>query len=595
MADPNYFWDRIEPHTRSEQLEEGLQARVADPLWFLARQWQVGEFRGEDASTPIHASLEVGWQPLKTFRNEAHARQEIEPIRAGRPLEVRVEAAPVGQNTGDIALAVESGLQFLRRLAATPLAHLRAKFREAFALDIDPARLEGLPERERNRLTLMARRALDGRKLFSAPDEHILDVASSMDERTLLEAILSRWRISYNDRFEEPVEYGDTWVSERLEHAFSVGVATHQGELLLSAPEYAGGHLDWHSFDIVSDPAVKHGLGYESIQRRSAHLLPVPLAYAGMPNSRWWEFEEGTIYFGDIEGGPADIGRMCIAEFATVYSDDWFLLPIRLPVGSLARVTRLRVLDTFGRSHRILPTAFNDLQRVGLNATNAERPWVFFELAGDPSIQNASKKKIPSAEDEDQLAPWLYLPPVLMGSMHGKALEEVGFLRDEGANLGWAIESTIEAPTGRPLKRRHLWGLAQTSSSLFEKGPGKNTNNPDEAWKYKLQTLVPPYWIPLIPERVNEQSSEMRLRRARMLAWDDIPEKWAKGPKGDLLAPHRPLWFYEEEIPPGGIQVSRRWQMARGGDGTLHLWMSRRKRPGRGERGSGLKYDTMEK
>src|SRR6476620_5006117 len=88
-------WDRIEPHTRDTELEEGLEGRLADPLWLLGRQWQVGEFRGEDAATPIHASLDVGYRPLESFRNEARPGGPVEPLSSASPLEARVEAAPL--------------------------------------------------------------------------------------------------------------------------------------------------------------------------------------------------------------------------------------------------------------------------------------------------------------------------------------------------------------------------------------------------------------------------------------------------------------------------------------------------------------------
>src|SRR4051812_42802910 len=42
-------WTRLEPRARDNGLEQGLQARVADPLWLLARQRTFGEFTGEDA------------------------------------------------------------------------------------------------------------------------------------------------------------------------------------------------------------------------------------------------------------------------------------------------------------------------------------------------------------------------------------------------------------------------------------------------------------------------------------------------------------------------------------------------------------------
>ena len=38
-------WKRLESATVDPALTEGLEARVADPLWMLARQWQTGEFK----------------------------------------------------------------------------------------------------------------------------------------------------------------------------------------------------------------------------------------------------------------------------------------------------------------------------------------------------------------------------------------------------------------------------------------------------------------------------------------------------------------------------------------------------------------------
>ena len=48
-------WLRLEPRTRKADMAAGLQARIYDPLWLLARQWQTGEFQGEDAGSPAAA------------------------------------------------------------------------------------------------------------------------------------------------------------------------------------------------------------------------------------------------------------------------------------------------------------------------------------------------------------------------------------------------------------------------------------------------------------------------------------------------------------------------------------------------------------
>ena len=53
MSDPLYLI--LEPGRTDT--DEGLRARVADPVWFITRQWQLGELQGEDAAFPGFARL----------------------------------------------------------------------------------------------------------------------------------------------------------------------------------------------------------------------------------------------------------------------------------------------------------------------------------------------------------------------------------------------------------------------------------------------------------------------------------------------------------------------------------------------------------
>ena len=50
-------WNRLEGRPRSDDLARPLRAEVRDPAWMLARQWQFGEFEGQDAGAPIQAKL----------------------------------------------------------------------------------------------------------------------------------------------------------------------------------------------------------------------------------------------------------------------------------------------------------------------------------------------------------------------------------------------------------------------------------------------------------------------------------------------------------------------------------------------------------
>jgi hypothetical protein len=65
-------------------------------------------------------------------------------------------------------------------------------------------------------------------------------------------------------------------------------------------------------------------------------------------------------------------------------------------------------------------------------------------------------------------------------------------------------------------------------------------------------------------------------------------------PLGRILEPTEDLWIHDEEVPRDGVNVTRSWQLARDPFGRTHLWLGRRKGPGRGEGSSGLRFDIVE-
>src|SRR5690349_8448988 len=120
-------WTRLEPRARSGDMRPGLEGRVYDPLWLLGRQWQVGEFEGEDAGSPVWARLRTEVAPLGAVRMpHTNARA----YSAATPLEVEVERDVVGAL--DRRTAAEAGLHFLRQLDAEGVGAYRERFRSAF-------------------------------------------------------------------------------------------------------------------------------------------------------------------------------------------------------------------------------------------------------------------------------------------------------------------------------------------------------------------------------------------------------------------------------------------------------------------------------
>src|SRR3954462_497598 len=91
------YWNRVEPRPRSAEIAEALAARVRDPLWLLTRQWQMGEFAGEDAGSPIGAQGAWRADPITEVRGRAGGVQPPDPLL---PLEAVVEARPVPLTRG---------------------------------------------------------------------------------------------------------------------------------------------------------------------------------------------------------------------------------------------------------------------------------------------------------------------------------------------------------------------------------------------------------------------------------------------------------------------------------------------------------------
>jgi hypothetical protein len=542
----------------------------------MARQWQLGEFKGEDAASPIDIKATVFSNRVDSFRNEATDGAPIEPASWARPLEARVEAEAVLDGPSALALAAEAGVQFLRRLELAGLGALRraVDWVTLFGFDLAAEGIDTthLPARAVRRLQLLERRGVDGRRLLGITRDQFRQIVKRQPrmDRVAFRAVFDAWSREYADRIREPGTSGDCWVEDRMEYAFSLGVRTGGGEVVLSADDYPGGHLDWYHFRI--DPEATHGLARRPAQRQDIHMLPQPAMFRGQGASRWWEFEDRAVYFGKLSAGPADIARLVVAEYGAVFSDDWFLIPVSVDVGTLNRVENVEVRDVFGGSTKILPTAVLDYDAHGV-----DRPFRFFELEGDDSA--ASRR-----------APWLLVVPALADVQNGKPVERVTLLRDEQANLGWAIEQQIELPTGETMNRRVQWAQSEDTTSVDD----LDESEASDAWRYRLQTPVPPWWIPLVPERISDGSPEVRLRRGRMHGWDEI-DVGLRGAKGRIIGMARALHIREEEVPRGGVVVTRGWQRARAADGSVHLWMARRKRPGRGDRGSGLEFDVIER
>ncbi len=250
-------WYRLEPNSADADLDESVQARVADPLWALARQWQLGEFKGEDAASPVHLRARLHTSRIATFRNDAVPDAEVEQFASHTPLNCRVEAEQVLDGPAAILLAAEAGVQFLRRLDRADLGDLRRAVDWPAVLGFDASTSDGalgrLPAREADpaRTDRPTRAGRPPAVPVDAAGLRALAPAGVIVDAERLAAVLHTWRGEYAGRIAGPQESGDCWSDERFEYQFSLGVATGDGEVVLRADEYPGGQLDWYALRVA--------------------------------------------------------------------------------------------------------------------------------------------------------------------------------------------------------------------------------------------------------------------------------------------------------------------------------------------------------
>jgi len=531
MADKRF---RLEGSTRSDEVETGLQAQIGDALWILARQWQVGEFRGEDAASPVLARYQMRTAQVTGFRSYRDKTfTSIDPLV---PLEAYAEQQPPNP-LASFWRSAEAGLHLLQMLSASSFDALRDPLRQHNALEA-PAQTEPT---EQAWVRLLVRRTCDGEQIYRNRTRiaQALQRQLPAAQQAAFQTTFNAWIAWYADRIFTDGDL-NCWDSERMEYRFQVGAGTDSGAVVLEAGEYPGGHLDWFSFD-------RRELNAQLPSTEQVHdpktVLPAPVRFAGMAAQRFWEFEDGAVNFGDLSNNLADFAGMITAAFVTTNGDDWYVIPVRVPIGSLAKIDSLEVVDSFGDTQSIPSMASLD---------GANRVWRFFELNGDGAD------------------PLLFVPAVALGRLQGEVVESVSLIRDETENLAWGIESRYEGVLERSIERLRQWAVSRADLPAAE---------PSDLWKYRLLNPIPPNWIPFIPVQTGA-NAQVRLKRGRMAEWELLPPELV-GIRGMTLLPNpaQPLNIYEEEVPSSGIAVTHAYQFARHPSGQSYVWLGRSKQP----------------
>jgi hypothetical protein len=648
-------WLHIEPRCRSEDFSQGIEARTADPLWMLARQWQMGEFKGEDNGSPIQAEVSY-------FTNEIREIKlgEGNPIDLANapPLEAIVEREAVEMDWRTRVLVGQQFERLLRSRFGSNADAVICKYRKKFPVKRSTGDEETELDRDTMRfLQLMEGRVIDGGVLLEKirKDPIHLPHGGGIINIIMLKKALQEIVDWYDGLYTVPGEKeGSAWQPQRLEYKFKLpsikipfhsryagiidlgegieaGKEVNKGSLLfnihtgseqhyhgapfdgkileifvsngdkvnkgdpvimlidssddvkdkisLVVPEYRNGELDWYHFvvenapeQLIGDPITKD-------------FTPACIEFPGMPVRRWWGFEDSNVDLGDLNVETIDLAKMALMDFVFVYGDDWFLVPLTVPMGSLTKINEICVTDVFGVKTTIKKRSRD---RDGSPLDH----WDMFTLS------RADRPTEASCDD------FLFIPHALHFREESQPVEEVDFMRDEGANRVWAVEHKVRNGLGNPVngfdaqneRRECEMEGAIPESDAFSTGESlDNSTMP----VYRLASTVPDNWIPYVPVHVPVQPDgsdlkdidelfSIKLRQADMMSKDNDHD-----PMTSILNRGDIDWINEESIPRAGVKVQLTKQRVRWIDGKTYVWLGRKVVTGKGEGSSGLRFDII--
>jgi len=293
MVNQYDLYRRLEPVPPSSNLDRGFLAEVADPAWFLARQWKLGELQGEDASSPVGVLCRVSHQKIDLHAGNPLLDPAVTPPEAivesepsdwwtpGRRIRIGATAA------GSLPPLASADPSLLLRDLPTPYDAFDGTGYDGYRLWLHQASL-------------------------SLPAGLFADVPATAPQ--------------------------DLWNPAELCYDTAFECASSK----LTLNRQTGGQIDWHSVDANAPLQVPATLA------TGERILVNRLSYPGAPHPRWWQIEDHEV---DIGGFPPDrshFATMLLIDAIASHSNDWFLFPMATSTGTAVTLHQVDVVDSFG-------------------------------------------------------------------------------------------------------------------------------------------------------------------------------------------------------------------------------------------------------
>ncbi len=595
-------WNRLEGRARGQNFTRALKAEVRDALWFISRQWQMGEFIGDDAASPVLAKAHLRTTMLNKYQAGSEPAEEIEN---DVPLETKVENQRIPFAQAGMAISLDlrllMGRQWLR-LVATFDPDLKNEYIAQYGIarpdpDAEADARICAHVKAWQQVAAVAGRCMDGYAFYEYLNTPASPAHRASDDipgvtteaaRLELDGLATRFQEWYEHLFYQPLHRNNaSWRPAYLEHQFACSAPAGDTEKVLVADEYYHGHLDWYNLDIArAATTLELELGDEppaAAEDAITHsFIPTSVRFGGMPHPRWWQFEDWKTDLGFVKPDTPDLNKLLVLDFMLIYSNDWFVVPFTLPTGSIAEVAGLMVTDVFGQSTWITAAG-----------SGSDEDWQRWSMYG---MNVRGTEDVPADTS-------LALLPVARKVLEGKPLEELYLLRDEVANMVWAVESQVPLVTGRSKSGKEAgYELRAKLQQLLDR-----TNPPaapityQAPIRYQIVNSVPEEWIPLVPVHLDGSNREIQLQRAALprILRNDPGKPRRIEPRTSLMreglerTPKEAYFIHEEEVSRAGAKVHSSFQRTRWYDGRVYTWLGIRKQVGRGSGSSGLAFDQI--
>jgi hypothetical protein len=617
---PFMAWNRLEARPRQKDFSNSLQAQLYDAVWMLGRQWQVGEFEGNDTGSGITALACFEHQKMQSINHFNGTNAKNIDFRPCEPL---VESVSYKFSIKEQILLWQKWQSFFYKeiqsqskvdavKALFTSANLSIPFNFDFFAATDAEKIDKSHTFSNKALmSFVKAAAIKNDNCNGAAFYYVLKVgfASQTDFENAFNnllpgtsAISSVLSSAESQQLNTSVQnfckwvaeiYPDVsianefWKSEKLCYQFESENAS--GDTYVTS-DYNQGNLDWYNYEKVANASPTGNVTTKILKQ----LIMTNNRFAGMPSSRWWEFENGAVNFCKVDADTTDIAKIILTQFALLYNDDWFMIPFTIPAGSIGSMKGITVTDVFGVNTFIANHNIAYDKSAGANTTKLKtvpdnwKDWSWFDI-------HYKSNMLSNTESANEII----FPDNVIKIQEGKPFEKVIFTVDEMSNMVWAIEEIVPNQLGfgseaNKLNTEYLNYLRANIVLPVNNSTGVSAAKLD----YKLMTSVPENWIPFImKEQATTAKRQFKLQRATMpRVIDGIAQTTLVRPRTSILQydTNGAYLINEEEVTLAGTIITTNFQRARWYNGATFSWVGRQRKTGLGQGNSGLAFDKLE-